>query len=124
MDSSWTYFTSKPTYPSIGNPLGPRNSCYPFGSYKRHIYHKNQPKTNRKNTNPRKYPKKKMNQGFASTVDMSFILTQMAKTNEMVMRLTENIGQLSGVSLRLDEAIEENERLKQTMTQQKEMLWK
>ena len=63
-----------------------------------------------------------MNQGSVSTVDMSFILTQMAKTNEMVMRLTENVGQLSGVSLRLDEAIEENERLKQTMTQQKEML--
>ena len=31
-----------------------------------------------------------MNQGSVSTVDMSFILTQMAKTNEMVMRLTEN----------------------------------
>ena len=38
MDSSWTYFTSKPTYPSIGNPLVPRNSCYPFGSYKRLLF--------------------------------------------------------------------------------------
>ena len=31
-----------------------------------------------------------MNLGSASAVDMRFVLTQMTKTNEMVMRLTEN----------------------------------
>lgn len=57
-------------------------------------------------------------------MDMNMVLSQLAKTNEMMSNISQTIGLIPRFNQRLEETIEENNVLRQSIAEQKELLMK